>query len=271
MNRESDIQALFPVSHCRQQDAQHDAMNAVAAKIKQELELAEHAYAISTSLARVILFLPIIITSLYCLTLAVPISRPIAYWMLGENHLIELLTFGFLLAGGIQGALLAWQTKNHSEKTIVYGFYAIFSIGILFTAMEEVAWGQWFFGFETPSALETINAQGELTFHNIRGLQGHSEFFHMAFGLGGLLGIWASSRRYFRMIGAPVILMSWFLIICILTAPDLYNDYFSIPGRIDTLVRELDEFAEMLIGMSGLLYVWLNARMFAARWREDAI
>jgi len=243
-------------------------MDAVAAKVYQELKIAERTYEISSSLAIVIVLFPFFISFLYSLSLVLPITRHIALWMGGENHPIELLTFGFLLAGGIRGIVLAWQTKNHREKILVYGFYTVFSIGILFTAMEEVAWGQWFFGFETPAALKSINVQGEVTIHNIRGMQGHTEFFRVAFGLGGLLGVWFSSRRYFRKIGAPFILLSWFLIISILAALDLYIDYFSIQRRLDYLINRLSEFVEMMIGMSGFLFIWLNARMLAAKWRE---
>jgi hypothetical protein len=60
----------------------------------------------------------------------------------------------FLLIGGIKGLVLVWHTRKRGERRIVYGFYAIFSISLLFTAMEEVAWGQWFFGFETHSFLK---------------------------------------------------------------------------------------------------------------------
>ncbi len=170
-------------------------MHTVIAKAYQELKFAERTYEISSPLAKVIVLFPIIISFLYGLSLALPMTRDMALWVRGENHPIELLTFGFLIAGGIRGIVLAWQTKNHRQEIFVYGFYAVFSIGILFTAMEEVAWGQWFFGFETPSALKSINVQGEFTVHNIRGLQGHSEFFRVTFGLGGLLGVWLSSRR----------------------------------------------------------------------------
>ena len=110
--------------------------------------------------------------------------------------------------------------------------------------------------------------QGEFTVHNIRGLHGQTEFVRVAFGLGGLLGVWLSSRRYFRMIGAPFILSSWFLIISIHAVPDLYIEYFSIERRFDKLISNLAEFIEMMIGMSGFLFIWLNARMLAAKWRE---
>jgi len=242
-------------------------MDTIIAKIYQELEFAERAYQISSTLTKVIVLFPIIISFLYSLSLALPKTRGIALLMWGENHPIELLTFGFLLAGGIQGIVLVWRTKNHREGILVYGFYAVFSIGFLFTAMEEVAWGQWFFGFETPSALKSINVQHEFTVHNIRGLHGHTEFVRVAFGLGGLLGVWLSSRQYFRKIGAPFILLSWFLIISALAALDLYVDFFSIERRFDKLINKLSELVEMMIGISGFLFVWLNARMLAAKWR----
>ena len=243
-------------------------MDAVAAKVYQELKFAERTYEISSSLAIVIVLFPFFISFLYGLSLVLPITRHIALWMERENHPIELLTFGFLLAGGLRGIVLAWLTKKHREEILVYGFYAVFSLGLLFTAMEEVAWGQWFFGFETPSALKSINAQGEFTIHNIRGLHGHTEFVRLAFGFGGLLGVWLSSRRYFRMIGAPFILLSWFLIIGIHATLDLYIEYFSIQRRLDNLINKLSEFVEMMIGMSAFLYVWLNARMLTAKWRD---
>jgi len=244
-------------------------VDALIAKIYQELKFAERTYEINSSLAKLILLFPIVISFLYGLSLVLPITRGLALWMQEENRPIELLTFGFLLAGGIRGLVLAWQSKIHREEILVYGFYAVFSIGFLFTAMEEIAWGQWFFGFDTPSALKSINVQGEFTVHNIRGLHGQTEFVRVAFGLGGLLGVWLSSRRHFRQIGAPFILASWFLIISIHAVPDLYIEYFSIERRFDKLISNLAEFVEMMIGMSGFLFIWLNARMLAAKWRDD--
>jgi len=243
-------------------------MRAIVTKVYQELQFAEQKYEISSSLAKAILLLPIIISFLYSLSLVLPITRDLALWIREENRPIELMTFGFLLAGGILGIKLAWQTKKHREEILVYGFYAVFSIGMLITAMEEVAWGQWFFGFETPSALKSINAQGEVTIHNIRGLHGKTEFVRVAFGLGGLLGVWLSSRRYFRKIGAPFILLSWFLIISMHAIPDLYIEYSSIERRFDYLISMLAEFIEMMIGISGFLFIWLNSRMLAAKWRD---
>lgn len=136
--------------------------------------------------------------------------------------------------------------------------------------MEEVAWGQWLFGFRTPSVMKEINVQGELTLHNVRGLQGHTEFLRVAFGLGGLIGVWFSFRQTFREIGAPAILLPWFLIITVLAGLDLYNDYYQIQRHIDDVVNRLSELDEMLIATSGFLFIWLNARMLEAEWKDKS-
>lgn len=232
------------------------------------LRVSEEAYAIPCSVAKGIVFSPFMIVFFYSLLLALPATRHRALLMLKENSHVELLTFAFLLLGGMRGLALAWETRNHGERTLVYGFYALFSLGLLFTAMEEVAWGQSFFRFETPSFLRGINAQGEMTIHNIRGLQGHSEFFRVAFGLGGLLGVRLYAHASFRKIGAPAMLWSWFLLIAVLAGLDLYNDYFSIQRHFDILIQKLSEVVEMMIGISGFLFIWLNARMLYAQWRE---
>lgn len=190
--------------------------------------------------------------------------------MLSENHPVELLTFAILLLGGIRGLVLARHTHRHRAGGLVVGFYLVFSVGLLFTAMEEVAWGQWLFGFRTPSVFNEINVQGELTLHNIRGVQGHTEFFRVAFGLGGLIGVWLSFRQNFRKIGAPVILLPWFLIIIVLAGLDLHNDYYQVQRRFDDIVNRLSELVELLIAASGFLFIWLNARMLAAGWKDKS-
>lgn len=211
---------------------------------------------------------PFICVFFYALFIALPSTRSAILWTLQENHPVELLTFLFLLVGGVKGLVLAWQTRRCGERRLVFAFYAVFSVGLLLTAMEEIAWGQWFFGFPTPAFLNEINVQGEITLHNLRGLQGHSEFFRLTYGLGGLIGVSLSSYQYFRKIGTPVILLPFFSIITILAGIDLYNDYFRIQENIDFAVRRSSELVEMLIGISGFTFVWLNARMLAAEWKK---
>ncbi|MFZ2170221.1 MAG: hypothetical protein WAW61_11355 [Methylococcaceae bacterium] len=188
--------------------------------------------------------------------------------MLDENHPVELLTFVFALLGGIFGLALARRAKNQGEKTFVFSFYLFFSVALIFVAMEEIAWGQQFFKFDTPAAWRSINLQGETTFHNIVGMQGHSEILRLIFGLGGLVGVWLSFYPFFQKIGAPVILLSWFLIISFHAAVDYYNDYFPIEPRFDYYVRRSSELVEMFIAISGFLYVILNSKMLSNTLKE---
>jgi hypothetical protein len=185
-----------------------------------------------------------------------------------ENHLIEVLTFVFLLLGGVLGLTLAWRVGKRRGKLLVVAFYVLISVGLLVTAMEEVAWGQQFLGFETPSALREMNEQDQATLHNIEGLQGRTEFFRVVFGLGGLIGVWLSHHQRFREIGAPVVLLPWFLVIALVASLDLYADYFFIPRQIDSGLYLMSELVEMLIGVSAFLFIWLNARMLLGHGRR---
>jgi hypothetical protein len=229
------------------------------------------AYGIGAASVRIIVLFPFVLVPFYGLFIALPPTRSIALLLLEEDHLIEILTFAFLLVGGILGLALAWRAGRRRGKLLVAGFYLLFSSGLLFAAMEEVAWGQRLLGYETPPALEEVNEQQEVTLHNIEGLHGHTEFFRVAFGLGGLIGVWFSHHQRFRDRGirAPVVLLPWFLVIAVLAGVDLYNDYFSIQEQIDAVVHRMSELTEMLIGISGFLFVWLNARMLSPHSRRD--
>jgi hypothetical protein len=220
------------------------------------------AYQLKSYIVRAIVLSPAVIVLLYSFSLAFPPTRSMASATLeGERHLVEILTFIFLLLGSVLGLALAWRIgRERRGEVLTIGFYVLFSVGLLFIAMEEVAWGQHLLGFETPSSIKEINRQDETTLHNIGPLQGRTEFFRLAFGLGGLLGVLATSRQRLQKVGAPVILLPWFLIIIALSGLDLYEDYFGIGEPLGFYVRKSSELVEMMIAISLCLYVWLNAR-----------
>ena len=244
-------------------------MRQIFFKIRHELTHAGQRYEISMPITITIVLLPIVISSIYGFMLLHHVTRDLAKWMHQENRPIELLTFASLFIAGLKGLALAWEVKRSGESIFIYGFYAVFSIGMLFTAMEEIAWGQWFLGFETPTALIEINVQRELTIHNIEGLHGHTEFLRIAFGIGGIFGVWLSDHQQLHKIGAPFILLPWFLVISVLATLDLYNDYLPMWSQLNYLVKWFAELVEMLIGMAGLLYVLLNSQMLSKRWRHN--
>ncbi len=221
-------------------------------------------------ISHAVMIFPIAACALVAFFLALPITRASTVWLLAENHPIEWLSAILLLAGGLRGVGLAWRAHKHGEATLCVGFYLVFAIGLLFTAMEEVSWGQQLIGFETPSVWKDLNAQGETTFHNIHGLQGHTELFRLVFGLGGLIGVWVARERTLQKIAAPRILLSWFLVITMHSIVCIFNRIVPVPSHFYGGIDRLSEVVELLIGVAGLLYVELNARALAAQWQDAA-
>lgn len=228
------------------------------------------AYEISLFSGKAIIVFPFIVVFLYSVFLMVPLTRDEAIGFLEENGPIEFLTFVFAIVGGIQGLWLVGQIRKHGEQFFVSGFYAFFSVGLIFIAMEEVAWGQWFFGFETPQYWMEVNNQEEMTFHNLDLFNHHLEVFPLIFGLGGLLGVWLSFRKTLSKIVPSIILLPWFLIITITSAIDLLQDFYIIQKQFDYLVNFLDEVIEMMVGLSGLCFIWLSLKKFSTIWKKEA-
>jgi hypothetical protein len=211
---------------------------------------------------------PVLIAVGVLIGLLVPATRNLTFAIAGrgERKPVEVLTFLFLLAGGLWGLALARRAKRAGAETMVWMFYTLFALGLLWTGMEEIAWGQAYLGYRTPELMHEINAQDEMTLHNIRGLQGHSEWFRLAFGLGGLVGLALARTPRYRAIATPRLLLTWLVVITVSSAVDELNDHISLGGAPDFAVNTLSETVEMLIGMTGFLYVWVHL----ARWPAGA-
>ncbi|GJL49636.1 MAG: hypothetical protein NPIRA01_08630 [Nitrospirales bacterium] len=223
---------------------------------------------ISLSRLKVIILFPFALLLFYSVFLAFPVTRQAALWTLEENGPVELLTFLFAMVGGIQGLVLVQQVREHREPILVSGFYLAFSAGLIFLGMEEVAWGQWFFGFETPTYWNEINNQEELTLHNLEIFNHHLEIFPLIFGLGGLVGAWLSSRPWVPHITPPLILLPWFLLITIVSSIDLIQDFYILQKQLDYLVNFLDEVIELMVGISGFLFIWFGKKKFGIVWKK---
>jgi uncharacterized integral membrane protein len=224
--------------------------------------------------ARIVLIaFPIVLALLCAILLWIPETRSEVKWLLSGSHReqrpVELITFAAFMVGGFMGMVLSWRLIQRREPVYLAAFYAIFSLGLFVTGMEEVAWGQWLFRFETPETFKVINKQRELTLHNIRGLHGHSEYFRLVFGVGALLGLGAAFVKPLRRVAVPRLLWSWVLVIAVLAAIDFLMDIYR-PDRYTyrTFGVYMSEVTEMLIGLLGVLYVWLKARMFRSEWHN---
>ncbi|MDY7394566.1 hypothetical protein UMM65_04890 [Aureibaculum sp. 2210JD6-5] len=205
---------------------------------------------------------PIITVPLVGLMLAYSVTQQFTLNILKENNLIEMLTFIFLFIASIIGfRFLFIYFKN--IKTYLWVILLIFIIGLLFIAMEEIAWGQQIFNFETPNNFKKLNAQQELTLHNLNGLQGKSEYFRLIFGVGGLLGFLVfKNNNNLSLLTLPKILYSYLIVITIVTLIDLYADFFPINKNYDIGLQRLSEYIEFLIGIVSLVYIiFLNNKL----------
>ena len=119
---------------------------------------------------------PSALVCIYGLLLYLPFTRDFALSLRGEKGLIEITTFLFLFAAGLYGIYVTRQAHKASVGKWITGFYLLFTLGAILTAMEEIAWGQWFFGVDHPRAI-----------HNLAPFQGHTEYFRVFFGVAGLI------------------------------------------------------------------------------------
>jgi hypothetical protein len=213
---------------------------------------------------RYIRLAPWIIAGTQAIGIALPASRKLALWLLLENHPVEMLTFVALIFGGLYGLALAWKSRQAGEPILYPLFFLVFSVVLILIGMEEISWGQQFLHFQTPEAWGHMNSQGETNLHNLRGLQGHSEYMRLAFGLAGLVGILLGRVKLFRPIATPTLLFPWFLIISIHAAVDAYNDFYPIQEQFDYYMQRTSELVECMIGLAAFLYIWLHVRARSA-------
>jgi hypothetical protein len=213
---------------------------------------------------------PVVFVGAWALLLTLRSTRRAALHLLDENQPVELLTFAVLIVAGVGALALARQARRRGEPPLVAVFYALFGLGLLVVGMEEVAWGQWFFHFETPAALKEFNAQRETTLHNFVGMQGKLEIFPLVYAAGGLAGIGLGRRRAFRSVAVPSWLAAWFLTIGILGILDFVVDIVPISHRTEETVEVLAEVGELLVAVSAALYLGFAWRRFEVEGKAPA-
>ncbi|WP_123803369.1 hypothetical protein [Flavivirga aquatica] len=227
---------------------------------KNDLLFLDEPYKINRKLAKIIFISPIIITAFIIFIFIIPSTRSFGFWLLDENNPIEILTFLVFFIGGIYGVVKAIKFS----KVLGIGptlFYLIFSFFLILIAMEEIAWGQWFFHFETPKDWQDINVQGETTLHNISAIQGQNDTLRFIFGMGGLTGILFRYYKVLPQINVHFVLFSWFLIIACYAALDIITDNIVIDSGVLHAIYAITEVIELLIAGSAFLYLLLNFRV----------
>ena len=236
----------------------------IISRIKLQIIAARKVYGIGPSLALMIFLSPFIIVFFVCIFLLLSSTRPVLISIIIQDQLVMgSLTAAFLIAGGILGLRMVFKIKKNKKGLLRFWFYLALSAGLLFLGMEKIRWGQMFFISSVSSGMNNINQQTETVVHTFQFWRDHLEIFPLTFGLAGLLGIWLSNRQRLVKINTPNILLSWFAIIVFVSAIDLTHDFYKpIPG-FDDFVDNLEDVIEMMVGISGFLFNWLNLKRFS--------
>jgi hypothetical protein len=95
--------------------------------------------------------------------------RPVFGMLANEDGIAEWGQWVFLVALIVIYARLAIALWRQHQRLLAL-LYAVAMVAVIFTAGEEISWGQRIFGWMTPGALEDINNQGETNIHNIGSL-----------------------------------------------------------------------------------------------------
>jgi Ca2+/Na+ antiporter len=228
-------------------------------KIQQRIDKVVSTYDIPRYIVWIIWVLPFIIISLQLL-LSFEFLVPLRKFFWGENHFMELAQFGSMFIGGLIALNLAWKTFKQMESPIIWLFFGLFSMGLLFTAMEEIAWGQQILEFRTPGFMKDLNVQHEVTIHNLAGFQEKSIFLNLVFSVGGFIGVFVYLVPIFKKLRVPKVLTIWFVLMIPLSFVSLFTGQF----RNDQIVFIVDQQSgtvELLIGLAGMIYVWLKSKV----------
>ncbi len=131
------------------------------------------------------------------------LERELYHLVLQEDHLIEWLTFLFLMLAGFTSLYLTTQIKRRYEYW--HWFFLLFFAFNILAAFEEISWGQRVFDWETTGIFAAYSDQNETNLHNT--VQGafHVKTKHIALVVLAVYGLvlpWvaaiSSVKRFFE-------------------------------------------------------------------------
>ncbi len=172
-----------------------------------------------------------------------------------ESGVWESLSALAFLASSVLFALAA--------RTAVRRWPALlFSAGAFLLCMEEISWGQHWFGWDTPEALSELNTQNETNFHNIGGYWSHQIIMLATFAWLALIPIcmrlfW-DFRTVFRHLRLPVAPASLIPLGFVAPFLDERSRFYALWGG--PYPWRLSEARELALGVGLLFTAWVFAR-----------
>lgn len=115
--------------------------------------------------------------------------------LVSEDGVLETLQFVFYF---LSGALLwrrSWAQFQKRSNHLFALFFFIMGGVLLFVGLEEISWGQRFFGFRNPYFFAINNVQREVSVHNLSTFQPYLHGGYITLGL--LLGVFVPLGRPF--------------------------------------------------------------------------
>jgi hypothetical protein len=80
---------------------------------------------------------------------------------------VEQLTVILLLPGIVAGVAVYIHYRKALPNQLLGFWVLMWILACIYFAGEEMSWGQWYFGWETPDSISALNDQQETNIHNI--------------------------------------------------------------------------------------------------------
>ena len=102
---------------------------------------------------------------------------------------LEWGTVLILVPATVAGAASIPRLRGMARARLLRVWVALWALACLYFAGEEMSWGQWLFGWETPEVVRRFNDQGETNLHNVSNFldQVPRAFVELFLFVGGLL------------------------------------------------------------------------------------
>jgi hypothetical protein len=232
-------------------------------RIKKSIAASAEEWGISPRTAWVIALLPIIVAAAVLMSYA---SRPLYRFVTHEDGPIEWAQFICYAAVCMFSIGIAYKRfkAGHPWQALMF---AGFAFANFFIAGEEIAWGQRIFGLQTPDDLKAINAQGEITVHNIGRIQ---DAFNLVMFLAagyGVVAYFANTRmrveRYWDQ-ARYLLVPALFLVPSFLVAFTYKLIRYTVVRSPGFTVTRYAELAELCLAFGFLVFTALNYRRLAA-------
>ncbi len=184
------------------------------------------------------------------------------FFIIKQEGVLETLQFPIYL---IIFALCISIFRHDSGIQRLLGI--IFSLGILFVALEEISWGQFVFGYSIPDFFIFNNLQQETNLHNLGFFQNLTHLAYIAVGLIFSFGRILSSIHLLAPIIQKII-PDWKYIGFNLPLAIYYYLFFYTSYQINIINYVAQEYFEFMFSLGLLIFIFSNWRRQRALTRS---